>query len=266
MNQLISCQCTQSQLESPDFRKWVERLKDQPDRLHRKLWEFCYIAQALYERGMLRPGLRGLGFGVGKEPLPALFASYGCNVVATDQSTELAMKKGWVDSGQHTASLDGLNIQGICPDELFRQRVVFRVLNMRSLPDNMGEFDFLWSSCSLEHLGTLARGEKFIYESLKYLKAGGVAVHTTEYNVNSNFLTLSRGGTVLYRKKDLKRIADKIRKLGYKVSLDFTEGDMPADKMPDKPPYKQKVHLKLYYHGIFVITSFGLIIEKPKLS
>ena len=46
------------------------------------------IAQALYERGKLKPGSRGLGFAVGKEPLSDLFASFGCDVVATDLEGE----------------------------------------------------------------------------------------------------------------------------------------------------------------------------------
>ena len=56
-------------------------------RLHRKIWEFCFIAQALDERGMLARGRRGLGFAVGTEPLPAMFASRGCAIVATDLAT-----------------------------------------------------------------------------------------------------------------------------------------------------------------------------------
>ena len=37
--------------------------------LHRKMWEWLFIAEALRERGMLAAGRRGVGFGVGQEPL-----------------------------------------------------------------------------------------------------------------------------------------------------------------------------------------------------
>ena len=37
-----------------------------PFMLHRKMWEWLFIAQALAERDMLRPGRVGLGFGVGR--------------------------------------------------------------------------------------------------------------------------------------------------------------------------------------------------------
>ncbi len=58
---------TQAQFMTPEFLFWSNRLKESP-RWHRKLWEFVMICQALWERGMLRAGRRGCGFGVGQEP------------------------------------------------------------------------------------------------------------------------------------------------------------------------------------------------------
>ncbi len=259
-SRLLSSQCTQAQLESPTFAQWAIKMKENPNFKHRKLWEFCYIAQALHERGMLEPGRRGLGFAVGTEPLPALFTSLGCEIVASDLDIEEAQSKGWVDSSQHANSPDSLNERNICSPDQFREKLNFRFIDMRNLPDGLGTFDFIWSSCALEHLGTLRLGEKYIYESLKYLKPGGVAIHTTEYNVRSNLLTVARGASVIYRKRDLEKIAKKLRRQGYKIELDFTEGNMPLDKIVDKYPYTGEVHLKLRMY-LFVATSFGLIIE-----
>lgn len=45
--------------------------------LHRKEWEFVTISQALDERRMLQQNRRGVGFGVGRELLRALFAKHG---------------------------------------------------------------------------------------------------------------------------------------------------------------------------------------------
>ncbi len=90
---LKSSLCTQAQLESAVFRAWCPRLGE-GFKLHRKLWEFCYIAQALRERGLVRPGARGLGFGVGREPLVAYFAGQGCAVVATDLAPRRAGPRG----------------------------------------------------------------------------------------------------------------------------------------------------------------------------
>ncbi|HFC12669.1 MAG TPA: class I SAM-dependent methyltransferase, partial [Anaerolineae bacterium] len=212
VRKLRSCQCTQAQLQSADFSKWIVQMLEKPDNMHRKLWEFGYITQALHERGMLSLGKRGLGFAVGTEPLPDLFASMGCDILASDLDTEEAKQKGWVDTSQHASSLELLNKRKLCPPDLFRERVDFRFIDMRELPNNLGMYDFIWSSCSLEHLGTLELGEKFIYDSLKYLKPDGVAVHTTEYNVQSNSKTISEGASVIYRKRDFKRMAKKLRK------------------------------------------------------
>ncbi len=60
--------CTQKQFETAEFREWCARMKEAP-RLHRKLWEFCYIAQALFERELLAPQKRGLVFELGKSRL-----------------------------------------------------------------------------------------------------------------------------------------------------------------------------------------------------
>jgi hypothetical protein len=40
--------------------------------MHRKLWEWCAIAQVLEERGMLTADRKGIGFAVGQEPLASL--------------------------------------------------------------------------------------------------------------------------------------------------------------------------------------------------
>lgn len=261
-SRLVSSMCTQAQLQSPDFAKWTLALHETPGRMHRKLWEFCYITQALDERGMLAPGRRGLGFAVGLEPLPSYFASRGCTILATDLGADEAAKGGWVEGGQHADALGALNTRGLCPPAEFAERVAFRPLDMRRLPDDLGTFDFIWSSCSLEHLGTMGRGERFVLESLKYLKPGGVAVHTTEYNLSSNLFTVTRGHDVIFRRRDLERIQRGVRERGFRMELDLREGDGPIDRMVDRPPYRQDNHLRLKL-GFFTSTSVGMVIERP---
>jgi hypothetical protein len=67
------------------------------------------VTAMLEKAGLLRPGLRGLGFGSGREKLPALFANYGIDVVASDTLPEQAEASGWAESAQHAASLADLN-------------------------------------------------------------------------------------------------------------------------------------------------------------
>jgi hypothetical protein len=103
---------------------------------------------------------------------------------------------------------------------------------------------------------------KAFYQSLKYLKPGGVGVHTTEFNVRSNVGTVTTGWTVIFRRKDLQRIAGTLRRRGYMIDLDFARGELPYDRVVEKPPFKHEVHLKLLLEN-YVVTSFGLIIESP---
>ena len=212
--------CSAESLRSPALRAWAERLRpmwaagdDARDvMLHRKMWEWLFIAEALRERGMLAAGRRGVGFGVGQEPLVALFAAAGCDVVATDQPHESAVASGWTASEVEWAGgTEGLNAFGLCAAEEFAQRVAYRPVDMNALPADLTGFDFAWSSCALEHLGTLAAGMDFVVAQMACLRPGGVAVHTTEYLVSSNDATVEAGGTVFYRRRDIQALVERLR-------------------------------------------------------
>jgi hypothetical protein len=259
-------------LASPELRAWADRLRPmwnpqgedpRPFMLHRKMWEWLFIAEALSERGLLEPGHRGLGFGVGKEPLVALFASYGCDVVASDQPPELAESSGWTESKiEFAGGLAGLNEDGLCPPELFAQHVRYRDVDMNDIPSDLRGFDFTWSSCAFEHLGSLAAGADFVLAQMETLKPGGVAVHTTEYTVSSNETTIDSGATVLYRRRDIQALVRRLRRAGHAIDIDYTEGTTPEDVHVDLPPYTN-VHLRTML-GEYVTTSLALVIEKDR--
>ncbi len=257
---LTSQLCNQEQMQTAAYREWCRRIKE-PPRFHRKQWEFFYIAQALAERGMLAPGRRGIGFGVGREPLASLFASYGCEIVATDLDEGEARVKGWLCSGQFAKGISNLNEQGICDAAAFERLVTFRSLDMNEIPGDLRNFDFAWSSCSLEHVGSIDLALEFIVRSLDCLRPGGVAAHTTEFNLNSNTDTLTTGGTVILRQCDLEDLAGRLRRAGHEISLDLRPGEDPADFYIDVPPYFEAPHLRLQL-GSYVCTSVGLIVRK----
>jgi SAM-dependent methyltransferase len=256
----VSQACTQSQFEEPSYAIWCERIKEQP-RHHRKQWEFCFILQGLAVNNMLGAGRRGLGYGVGTEPLTALFASHGCEIVATDMDAKDAFAAGWTTTQQHAVGLDHLNRRGICDADLFRRNVCFRVVDMNNIPADLEGCDFTWSACCLEHLGSIQHGLDFIENSLRALKPGGIAIHTTELNCSSNEHTIERGSTVLYRQRDIEGFANRVVQNGHEISLNFNLGDQPLDKYVDAPPYTSDRHLKLRI-GQYTSTSFGLIIRK----
>jgi len=255
--------CTQEQLESKPFQDWAERFGEARGHQHRKIWEWCFITQALYERKLLQPCVSGLGFAVGTEPLASLFCSLGASISATDLFSDIAKEMGWVDTNQHASGVESLNSRKLCSDELFGKNCTFRHVDMNVIPNDMNDFDFIWSSCALEHLGSLSHGEKFIYNAMNCLKPGGFAIHTTEYNFSSNDSTLYNGDTVLYRHQDIEKIICNLRAEGHSIDMDFTAGSLPGDTFIDLPPYKHTPHLKLQL-AEYVITSIGLIIQKAK--
>lgn len=260
--------CSYSSLTSPNLRHWAEQMRPYWDEqrmgmdvpVHRKIWEWAFIASALAENDMLRPGRTGVGFGVGKEPLVPLFASLGCRVVATDQSPDAAMSAGWSGSNQFAGNLSSLNELGLCDKQLFESLVTFQTVDMREIPGDLKDFDFTWSSCAFEHLGTIEEGIEFVLKQMACLRPGGIAVHTTEFNISSNRSTVARGPTVLFRRRDLERLSKLVKNNGDTVNLDFTLGSTEADTHVDRPPWSG-AHLRLE-HDEYVITSFGLVIRK----
>ena len=219
--------------------------------LHRKSWEFSYITIALRERGMLQPGKKGLGFAVGCEPLPAYFASQGCEILATDLWSDSANAQGWVNTGQNAAGdILKLNQLGHCSDEILRQRVSYKNLDMNHIPEELyGKFDFCWSSCAIEHVGSLEKSKTFLKNMINVLKPGGVAVHTTEYNLTSDTRTYAYSNSVLYRKRDLIEISEWMLEHGHHIEeLDLRTGNREGDNYIDEPPYyvpPAKYHIKL---------------------
>jgi hypothetical protein len=248
--------CRQEFYRLDAYRYWIDSIGQQPT-WHRKQWEYFFILQALYERGMLAAGKRGLGFGVGREPLPAVMAALGATVVASDAPAKQARASGWRES-----SLAAINANGVCDTEKFARLVSYVDVDMRNIPQDLPSSDFVWSTCALEHLGSLEAGLKFVLESSKRLKIGGVGVHTTEYNLSSEDRTIERGPTVLYRRQDMDRLAALLKAQGCELlPFDAAAGDGVLDGFVDLPPFAGGPHLRLK-HKQYTITSLGLIVER----
>jgi hypothetical protein len=234
-------------------------------KYHRKIWEWCVITQALSEAGMLAPGKQGCGFAVGREPLASLFASLGSTVLATDIAADDASALAWSSTGQHAPSLDALYCPDIIDRATFDTRVRFKPQDMRDLsPDQLGTFDFIWSSCSLEHLGSLEEGWQYVLRSTELLRPGGIAVHTTEFNISSENNTLFDGGSVIYRLKDISNLGHRLRLIGCGIEpFDDFPGVHQDDLEYDYMPYYEngRQHIKLLLGG-FVTTSCLIIIRK----
>jgi hypothetical protein len=257
----VSQMATEPQCRSDAFYYWCQETRLPHDPIfHRQLWEYAYILQSLSETGMMSPGRRGLGFGVGKEPLVAVMAARGCAVVATDLDSEEAAKQGWAGTGQYAATLEALNDRDICPRDRFAALVKDRVADMNKIDPHLVGFNFVYSSCALEHVGLIELGLHFVKNSLKCLRPGSIALHTTEYNVFSNEATIDHQQTVLLRRQDIDGLAADLTSQGHEIVLNYNTRSGPFDRHIDVPPWSG-IHLQLQLEQ-YVTTSLGLLIKK----
>lgn len=258
-----------SDFESKWYKKWAKSLKQTqigngPYHLKsNKFWQNAIMVQALYERGALKTGNSGIGFGVGKERLPALFASLGIKVTATDQDFTSKKAKKW-DNNQLARGVFDLNEDNICTPDIFQENVTFLPVDMCNIPNKLNtKYDFVWSNCALGHLGSIPKGLKFIEDSLQCLKPGGWAVHTTEVNVLSSTVTSDSGATVVFRITDLYKLSVKLSKKGYVVTpFHLLAGDSKLDDRVSLDPVLGNDYSKIFING-HIASQMLLIIHKP---
>jgi SAM-dependent methyltransferase len=265
---LLSKLCTQDDFATDWLAYWCSELRAAPF-YHRKIWELCYVAQALFADGQLAPGRRGIGFGCGEEPLPSLFAKYGSTVLATDLAHDHPEAAVWQLTSQHAQAIETIRRPDICPQPELLAGIEFQPVNMNDIPREFdGQFDFCWSTCALEHLGTLENGLKFIENSLRTLKPGGMAAHTTEFTITDG-ATIDNHPIVLYQRRHFEDLGARLHAAGHQVSeFDFSPGSGVLDRFVDLPPFRDNdliaaqhyAHLKLLFDG-YTCTSAGIIIK-----
>ena len=264
---------TQADLDSDWCAYWARELGI-GFAYHRKLWELSYVLQALSTRGCLEPGRTGVVFGCGRESVPSYCAGHGIHVLATDIPRSDSYAQGWIETGQHAASLSELHHPHLCTREQLTAFVKRRDVDMNEIPADIRDYDFCWSVCALEHLGSIERGLAFVEKSLGVLKPGGIAIHTTEFAFLNIDRTFDRGPTVLFLRKHFEQLRDRLAKSGHTLApLDFDVGSGPMDKFIDGPPFPgsrrshllahwpESYHIKVSYEGI-PTTCFGLIVQK----
>lgn len=264
---------TQADIESDWVAHWCGALQV-PVVFHRKLWELSYILQAFHEYGMIAPGRRGLGFGSGSEPLSSYLASRGVASTVTDLPIEEAQGRGWIETSQHASGRDNAYHPKLVSREDFDRLVDFRAVDMTDVPDDLTGYDFCWSVCALEHLGTIEKGLTFIERSLDTIKPGGLSVHTTEFNIEDG-PTIDNWPSVLFQRRHFEELAARLAAKGHKMAaLDLDPGDKILDRFIDLPPWshdvgsqeldpwlREPLHLKVGADG-FITTCAGIIVTK----
>lgn len=269
---LASKASTQSDIESDWCAYWTRELGIE-FAYHRKLWELAYVLQALHDNDCLQAGKRGVVFGCGRESIPSYCAARGIKILATDLPQSSSDARGWIETDQHADSLEALHHPHLCTLDQLRANVERRAVDMNAIPSDIQGYDFCWSICALEHLGSIERGLAFIEKSLKTLKPGGVAVHTTEFAFLNVSRTLDEGSTVIFLRRHFEELQARLARSGHWLApFDFHPGDGPMDKFIDGPPfpgdkrshllaYWPQYHLKVLIEGV-PSTCFGLIVRK----
>ena len=246
---------TVDKLKTPEAIQIIYELERSKVRNHRKQWEFVYIVQALEHLKLLVPGRRALVFAAGQEPLISYFASKGVHVLATDIDHADAKKKGWVHTNQHSSSKNKLFRPYMLDKQKFDSLVSFQTMDMNHINASIGTFDFVWSTCSLEHVGSIALGKSFALNSARLLKPGGLVVHTTEFTLSSTTRTVEHGATVLWRRADVDELRMHFKSDGFDVSnICLSSGTDEIDRYVDLPPYRSHNHMRLQL-GEHAITS-----------
>jgi hypothetical protein len=232
-------------------------------RPHRKVWEYVYVLRAAEQHGLLRNGLRAIGFGVGHDPIPAVLAAQGLSVLATDRDAAEGDSGTWAATGQHLSSLRAISMPEIVPADVLERQVTIRYVDMNEVPDDLGTFDLVWSCCALEHLGSPRAGLDFVLRTLDLLRPGGVSVHTTELELTPRSDTADYGHLAVYRIVDLDELAREVRRRGFVMETNwYVSMETAADRWIGRHPYDDPAHLKLVV-GESLSTSVGLLIRRP---
>ena len=255
--------CTSADIYSAWHRSLAKCLRADNYKL-RKIWEWTYTLKALQVAGKLHRDSAGLGFGCGTEPLASCFANFADRVMVTDAPIDVIDGKGWSDTAQHTASLEDAKHEWLASRSDLDRVLEFSYVDMNHIPESLHNcYDFVWSSCALEHLGSKMKGLQFIVNSSRCLRPGGVGIHTTEYDLSGTSV-IDEWETVLFNNTDLLDVlpglvVDAERSFpGLKLRLlpfNLTRGTAFLDGYVDIPPYSYHANLNSGFSGKRISSS-----------
>ena len=212
---------------------------------HRKQWEYLNIIGTIDQLRKLGAGHRGLGIGVGGEPIAAYFASRSTHVLISDvppsTTDTIEWQKSLIESAHRSCLIDS---------KRWKELAEAAAVNANKIPERLlrGEFDFLWGTGVVDKIGTIEQAKKFILNSMRTLNRGGVAVFTAEFSLDRNGdRRFEVPGLSIWTKSDVEDIADRVEHYGARMlPMNWALGESLVDLMIDKPPFNGgRPHLKL---------------------
>lgn len=234
---------TTAQLRESVAGGWLARLRPKGTS-GVEHWRKVYTLQALRRYGLLEEGAVGLGFEPSPSGVPAALAAMGTSVVAAfptrpgHQLRPEALKRD-------------LGTRAPCDRKTFEENVVARIVPWRRIPEDLVNFDFLWSARANERLYSVAAAAQFVEDVMACLRPGGLAVHVMSYDLAPGGRSTPSTERILLRQGDVERIALVLASRGHEVAQFKIGADDPI--------------LAPANHGVERRTMVGIIARKARL-
>ncbi len=158
----------------PELDRIIRQDLHEFPRFHRKQWEFATVFHVLKSLGLLEPTNSALSMGGGKERLSYAVASRIKHLFITDLYDAQTM---W--DCARTEDPERF-IKSDMPFPVDPSRLSALRMDMRKLEFPDASFDFCYSSCAIEHIGSDKDFQSHLKEVNRVLKEGGIYVFTTE--------------------------------------------------------------------------------------
>ena len=234
---------TAAQLREPVAGGWMARLRPKGNS-GPEHWRKVYTLEALRRYGMLQEGAVGLGFEPSPSGVPAALAAMSTKIVAAFPS-----RPG------HPLDADtlkrDLTNRAPCDPALFDANVSVRIASWRRIPEDLVNFDFLWSARANERLYSVAAATRFVEDTMLCLRPGGVAVHVMSYDLSPGGRSVPTSDRILFQQGDVERIALLLVSRGHQVAQFKIDADDPICAPPA--------------HGIARPTMVGIIARRARL-
>jgi hypothetical protein len=235
---------TASQLREPIAGGWLARLRPK-GKSGVEHWRRVYTLQALRRYGLLEEGAHGLGFEPLPSGVPAALAAMRTKVLVAfptrpgQQLDPDALKRD-------------LGTRAPCDRKTFEENVAARIVPWRRIPEDLVNFDFLWSARANERLFSVAAAAQFVEDAMACLRPGGLAVHSFSYDLAPGGRSTPSTDRILLRQGDVERIALNLVSRGHQVAqfkIDATDPILAEGSN----------------HGVERRTMVGLIARKARL-
>lgn len=235
---------TEAQLREPVAGGWLARLRPKGSS-GVEHWRKIYTLQALRRYGMLEEGAIGLGFEPSPSGMPAALASMGTRIVAvfarrSDEPLDVDFLK------------QDLAGRAPCDPARFDANVAVRIASWRRIPEDLLNFDFVWSSRANERLYTVATATEFVENVMGCLRPGGLAVHTMSYDLSPSGRAVPTTERMLLQQGDVERMALVLVSRGHEVAQFKIDAEDPILAPPG--------------HGVARRTMVGIIARKARVG